>query len=179
MEPSGEQEGDEAKDTSEKPEEVPTVAEQQPEEIKEASAETKSSPEGEEGEKLAEDEYEEAGSAASEEEEPPPEPEKTPEPVKKKKKEVVEKKISENFYYNYEELCSYPYITPDSGIPVNLLSLMHSFGYDCTRRANLQMLDSQILLYIAGSQLVLLDLKSNYQRYLRSTGGGGIGVITV
>ncbi|KAM3837851.1 cilia- and flagella-associated protein 44 [Vipera latastei] len=140
---------------------------------------TKSSPEGEEEEKLVQDDYEDAGSAASEEEEElPPEPEKTPEPVKKKKKEVVEKKISENFYYNYEELCSYPYITPNSGIPVNLLSLMHSFGYDCTRRANLQMLDSQILLYIAGNQLVFLDLKSNYQRYLRSTGGGGIGVIT-
>ncbi|KAG8136767.1 hypothetical protein E2320_005324 [Naja naja] len=178
MEPSEEQEGDKAKDKSEKSEEAPTVAEQQ-EEIKEVSAETKTSPEGEEGEKLPEDDYEDVGSPASEEEEePPPEPEKPPEPVKKKKKEVVEKKISENFYYNYEELCSNPYITPDSGIPVDLLSLTHSFGYDCTRRANLHVLDSQILLYIAGSQLVLLDLKSNHQRYLRSTGGGGIGVIT-
>ncbi|XP_070606132.1 cilia- and flagella-associated protein 44 isoform X2 [Erythrolamprus reginae] len=179
MEPSGEQEGADAKDKSEKSEEAPPVAEQQ-EEIKEASPGTKTSPEGEEVEKLAEDEYEDLGSAGSEEEEePPPEPEKPPEPVKKKKKVVVEKIISENFFYNYEELCSNPYITPNSGIPVNLLSLMHSFGYDCTRRANLQILDSQILLYVAGSQLVLLDMKSSYQRYLRSTGGGGIGVITV
>ncbi|KAM6447444.1 cilia- and flagella-associated protein 44 isoform 1-T1 [Liasis olivaceus] len=181
MEPEGEREGDDAKDKSEKSEEAPTVEEasivvEQQEETKEASVEKKSLPEGEEEEKLAEEDYD-VRSSASEEEEPPPEPEKTPEPVKKKKV-VVEKKISENFYYNYEELCSYPYVTPDSGIPVNLLSLMHSFGYDCTRRANLQMLDSQTLLYIAGNQLVLLDLKLNYQRYLRSTGGGGIGVIT-
>uniref|UniRef100_A0A8D2LTQ5 Cilia- and flagella-associated protein 44 n=1 Tax=Varanus komodoensis TaxID=61221 RepID=A0A8D2LTQ5_VARKO len=57
--------------------------------------------------------------------------------------------------------------------------IQHSFGYDCTKRSNIQMLDSQTLLYIAGNQLVLLDLKLKYQRYLRSTSGGGIGIITV
>uniref|UniRef100_A0A8C6VRT2 Cilia- and flagella-associated protein 44 n=1 Tax=Naja naja TaxID=35670 RepID=A0A8C6VRT2_NAJNA len=68
---------------------------------------------------------------------------------------------------------THPVNFPDYNDP--LTSTSHSFGYDCTRRANLHVLDSQILLYIAGSQLVLLDLKSNHQRYLRSTGGGGIG----
>ncbi|XP_077198104.1 cilia- and flagella-associated protein 44 isoform X2 [Paroedura picta] len=102
---------------------------------------------------------------------------KPPEQVKKPVK--VEKKISETFFYNYEDLCSFPYVTPDSGIPFNMLTLMHSFGYDCTKRANLQVMDSSTLFYIAGNQIVLLDLKLKYQRYLRSSSGGGIGIITV
>ncbi|KAJ0012386.1 hypothetical protein NQD34_016720, partial [Periophthalmus magnuspinnatus] len=54
----------------------------------------------------------------------------------------------------------------------------HSFGYDCKRRANLQLLDEQTLVYVAGNILVLQDLISRQQRYLRSCGGGGIGAIT-
>ncbi|KAJ0057635.1 hypothetical protein NL108_011577, partial [Boleophthalmus pectinirostris] len=54
----------------------------------------------------------------------------------------------------------------------------HSFGYDCKRRCNLQLLDEQTLVYVAGNILVLQDLISRQQRYLRSSGGGGIGAIT-
>ncbi|XP_073164587.1 cilia- and flagella-associated protein 44 isoform X2 [Lepidochelys kempii] len=100
-------------------------------------------------------------------------------PEREKKPETLERKISETFFYNYEDLCSQPFVTSDSGIPINLLTLIHSFGYDCTKRANLQLLDSQTLLYVAGNQLVLLDLKTKYQSYLRSSSGGGIGIITV
>uniref|UniRef100_A0A8D0G0V4 Cilia- and flagella-associated protein 44 n=1 Tax=Sphenodon punctatus TaxID=8508 RepID=A0A8D0G0V4_SPHPU len=69
------------------------------------------------------------------------------------------------------------------GVPLvvagsSCIFLRHSFGYDCTKRANLQLLDHQTLIYIAGNQLVLLDLKTKYQSYLRSSSGGGIGVIT-
>lgn len=42
-----------------------------------------------------------------------------------KKPVKVEKKISESFFYNYEELCSFPFVTPDSGIPLHLLSLKY------------------------------------------------------
>ncbi|CAM4444167.1 unnamed protein product [Caretta caretta] len=100
-------------------------------------------------------------------------------PEREKKPETLERKISETFFYNYEDLCSQPFVTSDSGIPINLLTLIHSFGYDCTKRANLLLLDSQTLLYVAGNQLVLLDLKTKYQSYLRSSSGGGIGIITV
>lgn len=41
------------------------------------------------------------------------------------------------------------------------------------------MMDSQMIIYVAGNQLVLLDLKLKTQQYLRSTSGGGIGVISV
>ncbi|KAJ6662253.1 hypothetical protein lerEdw1_012416 [Lerista edwardsae] len=136
------------------------------------------SAEGQEEEKPEDDEYggydEDRG---SEEEEQAAEFEKPPEPVKKKKV-IIEKKISESFCYDYEELCSIPYVTPDSGIPLNFLTLMHSFGYDCTKRSNLQVMDSHTLVYVAGNQLVFLDLISKNQKYLRSTACGGIGVLT-
>ncbi|XP_019404351.1 PREDICTED: cilia- and flagella-associated protein 44 isoform X2 [Crocodylus porosus] len=136
-------------------------------------------PEGEEEgiEKSVENSESDSSSIIQEDVEEPEDTEKHPE--QKHKPEKLEKKISETFFYNYEDLCSRPFVTSDSGIPSNLLVLIHSFGYDCTRRANLQVLDSQTLLYIAGNQLVLLVMKTKYQSYLRSSSGGGIGVITV
>lgn len=55
----------------------------------------------------------------------------------------------------------------------------HSFGYDCGRRANLQVLDDRTLSLIAGNLLVLLDVPTKQQRYLRSCSGGGIGSVAV
>ncbi|XP_029301209.1 cilia- and flagella-associated protein 44 [Cottoperca gobio] len=80
-------------------------------------------------------------------------------------------------YYKYEELHSRAFITPDSEIPENLLHLCHSFGYDSRRRGNLQLLDDRTLIFIAGNMLVLLDVSTKEQRYLRSCSGGGIGSI--
>ncbi|KAM6977661.1 cilia- and flagella-associated protein 44 [Aplochiton taeniatus] len=80
-------------------------------------------------------------------------------------------------YYNYEELYSRPFITPESEIPENLLHLSHSFGYDCGRRANLQLLDERTLAFVAGNLLVLLDVRTKEQRYLRSCSGGSIGTV--
>ncbi|OCT93590.1 cilia- and flagella-associated protein 44 [Xenopus laevis] len=88
-------------------------------------------------------------------------------------------KIPENFYYEYESLCSRPYVTPDSGIPSGVLQLLHSFGYDCTKRANLHLLDNQTLLYVAGPTCIILSVKTQEQRYVRSSSGAGIGAVTV
>jgi len=63
--------------------------------------------------------------------------------------------------------------TLDSDVP------RHSFGYDCGRRANLQLLDEGTLAFMAGNVVLLLDLSTREQRYLRSCGGGGIGAIAV
>ncbi|KAG8509536.1 Cilia- and flagella-associated protein 44 [Galemys pyrenaicus] len=103
----------------------------------------------------------------------------TPAPAVEEAEEEVKKKISENFYYNYMELASMPFVTSDSTVPLDLLILEHSFGYDCRKRANLQLLDSNTLLYIAGNQLVLLNYRTKEQIYLRSSSGRGIGVIGV
>lgn len=62
---------------------------------------------------------------------------------------------------------------------LNLPCLSHSFGYDSGRRANLQLLDDRTLIFIAGNLLVLLDVSTKEQRYLRSCSGGGIGSIAV
>ncbi|XP_047648289.1 cilia- and flagella-associated protein 44 isoform X1 [Phacochoerus africanus] len=102
----------------------------------------------------------------------------TPVPAAEEAEEKV-KKISESFFYDEMELVSMPFVTPDSNIPLDLLTLVHSFGYDCRKRANLQLLDSNTMMYIAGNQLILLDLKTKEQMYLRSSSGRGIGVIGV
>ncbi|XP_074187951.1 cilia- and flagella-associated protein 44 isoform X2 [Rhinolophus sinicus] len=101
-----------------------------------------------------------------------------PGPVAEESEEEI-KKISPNFFYDYMELVLMPFVTPDSNIPLDLLTLVHSFGYDCRRRANLQLPDSNTVMYIAGNQLILLNLKTKEQMYLRSSSGRGIGVIGV
>ncbi|XP_026863865.2 cilia- and flagella-associated protein 44 isoform X1 [Electrophorus electricus] len=84
---------------------------------------------------------------------------------------------AEHLHYDYEELCSKAFTTADSNIPPNLLQLSYSFGYDCKRRANLQLLDESTLAFMAGNVLVLLDVRTKEQRYVRSCSGGGIGAI--
>ncbi|KAI2652935.1 Cilia- and flagella-associated protein 44 [Labeo rohita] len=91
--------------------------------------------------------------------------------------EEEQKSIPDDMYYSYEELCSKPFITTDSNIPQNLLHLSHSFGYDCGRRGNLQLLDEHTLAFIAGNLLILLDVRTKKQCYIRSSSGGGIGAI--
>ncbi|KAM3873982.1 cilia- and flagella-associated protein 44 [Diretmus argenteus] len=80
-------------------------------------------------------------------------------------------------YYNYDELISRPTVTPDSDIPENLLHFSHSFGYDCGRGSNLQLLDERTLTFVAGNLLVLLDVPTRQRRHLRSCSGGGIGCV--
>ncbi|XP_045707454.1 cilia- and flagella-associated protein 44 [Phyllostomus hastatus] len=104
---------------------------------------------------------------------------KTPGSATEEAEEEVKKKISETFFYDYIQLVSMPFVTPDSNIPLDLLILVHSFGYDCKKRANLQLLDSSTCMYIAGNQLILLNLKTKQQIYLRSSSSRGIGVIGV
>ncbi|XP_070322028.1 cilia- and flagella-associated protein 44 isoform X2 [Odocoileus virginianus] len=103
----------------------------------------------------------------------------TPAPDAEEAEEEVKKKISESCFYDYMELVSMPFVTPDSNIPLDLLTLVHSFGYDCRKRANLQLLESNTVMYIAGNQLIFLNLKTKEQTYLRSSSGIGIGVIGV
>uniref|UniRef100_H0ZT66 Cilia and flagella associated protein 44 n=1 Tax=Taeniopygia guttata TaxID=59729 RepID=H0ZT66_TAEGU len=54
----------------------------------------------------------------------------------------------------------------------------HSFGYDCTRPVNLMIMDRDTVGYIAGNQVILQNLRTKYQKHVRSSHGGGIGFIT-
>ncbi|XP_060756826.1 cilia- and flagella-associated protein 44-like [Neoarius graeffei] len=69
------------------------------------------------------------------------------------------------------------FTSEESSIPQNLLQLLHSFGYDCKRRGNLHLLDEDTLAFVAGNMLVLLDMNTKEQRYIPSSGGGGIGAM--
>ncbi|XP_063275925.1 cilia- and flagella-associated protein 44-like isoform X1 [Prinia subflava] len=95
-----------------------------------------------------------------------------------KKPEKVKRRIPETFVYSYEEVYSGPYATDDNEIPTDLLTFKQSFGYDCTRPVNLMVMDRHTVGYIAGNQVVLQNLRTNYQNYVRSSCGGGIGFIT-
>lgn len=48
-----------------------------------------------------------------------------------KSPEKEEKKISETFFYSYEDIYSRPFVTEDSGIPINLLTLKYPFCWGC------------------------------------------------
>ncbi|XP_030912490.1 cilia- and flagella-associated protein 44 [Geospiza fortis] len=95
-----------------------------------------------------------------------------------KRHEEVKKKIDENFFYTYEDVYSGPYVTDDAEIPTDLLIFKHSFGYDCTRPVNLMIMDRNTVGYVAGNQVILQNLRTKYQKYVRSSCGGGIGFIT-
>lgn len=55
----------------------------------------------------------------------------------------------------------------------------HSFGYDCKKRSNLQLIDSDTLIFSAGSLVQLLNIKTREQQYLRTLSGGAVGAIAV
>ncbi|GCB72348.1 hypothetical protein scyTo_0006264 [Scyliorhinus torazame] len=91
----------------------------------------------------------------------------------------LERVLSANFFYEYEDVYSKPFITPDSEIPEDLLTFSYSFGYDCTRRVNIQLIDEQTILFVAGNRVILMDIKTKEQRNVQSSTGGGIGIVMV
>nr|XP_051674406.1 cilia- and flagella-associated protein 44 [Oryctolagus cuniculus] len=48
-----------------------------------------------------------------------------PAPALEEAEDAVKKKISESFFYDYSELASMPFVTPDSNIPLDLLTLVY------------------------------------------------------
>ncbi|KAF7258544.1 TAF5 RNA polymerase II [Paragonimus skrjabini miyazakii] len=87
--------------------------------------------------------------------------------------------VDPEFTYNLEELVSRPTIAEDSGIPENLLTLHHSFGFDALRRENLQLLEPDIICYLAGNYLEILNLATEEKKYIRTIGGVGVGAFSV
>lgn len=57
--------------------------------------------------------------------------------------------------------------------------MMHSFGYDCLRRANICLLDKLTIAYVAGNLVEIVNINTLEQTYIRSTGGGAVGAICV
>ena len=61
----------------------------------------------------------------------------------------------------------------------SLTLVSHSFGFECTRRSNLHMLDNDHLIFAAGNIAQIIDIKTNKHVYIRSVAGGGIGAVAV
>lgn len=49
----------------------------------------------------------------------------TPGPAAEESEEEIKKKISLSFFYDYTELVLMPFVTPDSNIPLDLLTLVY------------------------------------------------------
>jgi hypothetical protein len=63
------------------------------------------------------------------------------------------------------------------GLPTNLLQLEHSFGLDLHRHRNVHVLGTATLAFAAGSTVVLRDMETGTQTYLRCSRGNGIGAL--
>uniref|UniRef100_T1J7Z3 Cilia- and flagella-associated protein 44 n=1 Tax=Strigamia maritima TaxID=126957 RepID=T1J7Z3_STRMM len=61
----------------------------------------------------------------------------------------------------------------------NYLKLYESFGYDCYKRANIQMVDKNTLIFASGNFVNLFNINTKTKRFFRSIGGDGIGHITI
>jgi hypothetical protein len=55
----------------------------------------------------------------------------------------------------------------------------NSFGYDCNKRSNLYLIDPETLMFSAGNLVVMLNIKTKQQKYLRTLSGGAVGAIAV
>ncbi|XP_064651335.1 cilia- and flagella-associated protein 44-like isoform X2 [Lineus longissimus] len=153
--------------------------EQAPAEGEQATAESdQAKAEGEQAE-VAREAGQTPGGESEEEETPRPDEEEDIDADTGIKKIEEEDRIPEDFYYNYEEHMSKAVISEESGLPQDMLTLDHSFGYDCQKRSNLHLLDENTVSFVAGNMVQILNLKTKEQTYIRSTSGGSIGAIAV
>ncbi|KAL5270283.1 hypothetical protein ACHWQZ_G001132 [Mnemiopsis leidyi] len=85
-----------------------------------------------------------------------------------------------NFYYDLETMYARAKTASGEGsTPSNFLTLFHSFGYECLKRANLHVLDEIHVLFSAGNYIQILNLETKVLTYLPTVGGRGIGSIAV
>lgn len=91
--------------------------------------------------------------------------------------EEAKRILPDDFYYDFDELVSKAFST--EGIPPGLLSFYHSFGFECTKRSNLHVLDENCVLFSAGNSVEILNMETQEQTHIRTTGGGGIGAVAV
>ena len=57
------------------------------------------------------------------------------------------------------------------------MNFSHSFGYDCKKRYNLNLIDSDTLIFSAGNLVQILNVNTKEQKYLKTTSGGAVGAI--
>uniref|UniRef100_T1G027 Cilia- and flagella-associated protein 44 n=1 Tax=Helobdella robusta TaxID=6412 RepID=T1G027_HELRO len=55
----------------------------------------------------------------------------------------------------------------------------HSFGYDCLKRSNLHCIEEHVVAFTAGNYVVLLNVVTKEQKFIRSTSRGGVEALAV
>ncbi|XP_059160064.1 cilia- and flagella-associated protein 44-like [Physella acuta] len=111
-----------------------------------------------------------------------PEQEPEPEPPKKRYKKILVKKLVErppkiHYEPRYERVADN---TNDPGYFIHApVTLIHSFGYDAQRMANLHVLDEQTLVFMSGFVLTFLDHTTLHKTYLKCLGGSCFGALAV
>ncbi|XP_063689304.1 cilia- and flagella-associated protein 44-like isoform X22 [Bolinopsis microptera] len=85
-----------------------------------------------------------------------------------------------NFFYDLEQMYARAKTSSGEGsTPSNFLTLFHSFGYECLKRANLHVLDETHVLFSAGNYIQIFNVDTKKLTYLPTVGGKGIGSIAV
>ena len=93
--------------------------------------------------------------------------------------EVWRSHIPNNFYYDFSSIVAKPHMSPDSGLPENLVTLYHSFGCDTFRRDNLKILNSENVGFIVGNYFEIRNLVTGERSFIRSIGGLGISSVDI
>eukprot|EP00743_Colponemidia_sp_Colp-15_P005137 GILK01005528.1.p1 GENE.GILK01005528.1~~GILK01005528.1.p1 ORF type:complete len:1787 (-),score=532.29 GILK01005528.1:93-5426(-) len=90
--------------------------------------------------------------------------------------EVGKAKIPDDFYYQLHEVVPRP--SPQQ-LPAEFSNLVRSFGFHSHKRYNLHYIADNVLLYVMGNVVCLLDVDSMQQTYVTGMDGGGVSAVAV
>ncbi|CAG9840027.1 unnamed protein product [Diabrotica balteata] len=80
-------------------------------------------------------------------------------------------------HYDAEEFLSGPTICEGGTLPLDILEFFHSFGYNCRKKFNLEVLDENTVVFASGNFLHFFNLETKDIWFRRSALGQGIGHI--
>ena len=58
-------------------------------------------------------------------------------------------------------------------------ALYHIFGADSTKRANLSLIEDNVLVYVCGNAVIFENLETSSKYYLLGLDDGGVGCVTI
>ncbi|CAG9858658.1 unnamed protein product [Phyllotreta striolata] len=91
--------------------------------------------------------------------------------------ESSEEEIEEVDQWELDQLLSGPVLAPDSTLPLNIMEFYYSFGFNCRKKYNLEVLDDTTLIFASGNYLNFFNLETRELTFRRTALGGGVGHI--
>ncbi|XP_043471636.1 cilia- and flagella-associated protein 44 [Leptopilina heterotoma] len=83
----------------------------------------------------------------------------------------------ETVHYNSDDYISRAKRIENGSVPMNILELHHSFGYNCRRYFNFCVADPDTIIFASGNLIHFFNVAENKLWFRRSFKGGGIGHI--